>query len=276
MTVDENEQAMLLGKSTDYVFDYAPELLFPIAREQGRAALPVDASLMRGVDRWTAYELSWLNDQGIPQTAIAEFDFACQATHIVESKSFKLYLNSLNMTRFSSEDDLLKTLEVDLGRACGGALNIQLFHPDNYPVVTPSDYVCIDACIDGSDRDVVIYEPQASLIESKPSKGQHRYVSHVFRSLCPVTGQPDWASIYITIEGCELSSQALLAYLVSFRQHQGFHEQCIEQIYADIYVACEPNALSVYGRFLRRGGLDINPYRSNRSEPVPNIRQARQ
>jgi 7-cyano-7-deazaguanine reductase len=260
-----------LGKETAYQFSYDASLLFAIARGESRAdlALDEDALPFSGIDRWTAYELSWLNEKGMPQVAIAEFDFAADSPNLVESKSFKLYLNSFNQSRFSQKD-LLNTLTADLSACSGKAVKVSLFALGDEKLNrqnTGSDYRLLD------ELDVVCSEYDCnadilSLVDGKDvepteqnKQGEQLYCSHLFRSLCPVTSQPDWASVYIRVVGKPLQAESLLKYLVAYRNHQGFHEQCVEQICLELKALNAFSEIEVYARFLRRGGLDINPYR---------------
>lgn len=248
-----------LGKPTDYQFNYDADLLYPVPRRENRESLGfADHLPFVGVDVWTAYELSWLNDHGVPQVAIAEVVFPCEVVNLVESKSFKLYLNSFNQTCFADADQVRNTMQQDLSRCAGGEVKVCLYGVDDYPLVPQTDFVCLDQLAINCDQ----YQPQATLLNVASEVSSQKWCSHVFRSLCPVTGQPDWASIYIECTGKTLIKEDLLRYLVSYRLHQGFHEQCVEMIYRDIAALISPTALTVSARFLRRGGLDINPVRS--------------
>ena len=250
-----------LGKPTEYRFDYDASLLHPIARADGRQALQLTGALpFDGVDLWTAYELSWLDQHGKPQVAIAEFVFPCRSDNLIESKSLKLYLNGFNQTRFACVDAVCSTLVQDLSAACGAAVTVQLYPAaGGLPVAEAGGYTLLDTLDVSCDR----YEVDAGLLSTGSEVITARWCSHLFRSLCPVTGQPDWASIYIDYLGPAPDPAGLLRYLTSFRQHQGFHEQCVEQIFVDMLRVCRPQQLTVSARFLRRGGLDINPLRSN-------------
>lgn len=293
----------LLGKNTSYQFNYDASVLYPIPRCEGRQLLGIGEKLpFTGVDQWTAYEFSWLNTDGLPQVAIVEFIFPCTALNLIESKSFKLYLNTFNQTIFSNRDKVQQTLFADLSKVCGAPVEITLFEPNTYPIATSvvkqNEFILIDQQLITCTH----YLPEASLLfllpskkpskkpSRKPSKNSNKesntkaneekiekkLYSQLFRSLCPVTGQPDWASIYIHYKGQEIAEQSLLQYLVSFRNHQGFHEQCVEQIFTDIMQQCMPDELMVYARFLRRGGLDINPLRSTSPCMMPTFRDPRQ
>ena len=257
---DAFENGIPLGKDTEYQFDYDATLLFPIARQQGRDQIPLAADSLpfTGFDRWTAFELSWLNEHGVPQVAIAEFDFPHSSQFIIESKSFKLYLNSFNQTVIADKFTLIDILQRDLSAACNGHVVARLMAVDDYPVAEPDGFQCLDELPITCKH----YQPNASLLTIDNASGKWQLKSHLLRSLCPVTGQPDWASVYIEYSGKRINPESLLAYIISYRNHQGFHEQCVEQIFCDIHKHCSPEQLTVYARFMRRGGLDINPIRS--------------
>lgn len=265
-----------LGEDTAYQFSYDASLLFPIARNESRKSLVLSG--FNGIDRWTAFELSWLDCSGKPQVAIAEFDFDANSENLVESKSFKLYLNSLNQTRFKSQEQLVTTMREDLSRCSGKPVEINLFALSD---VKFTDRKSGDSnkfmLLDELDVCCDIYDRDASLLTVKKEVDVQYYASHLFRSLCPVTSQPDWASVFITVNGKMLCEKSLLQYLVSYRNHQGFHEQCVEQIFLDLKALGVFEEISVYARFMRRGGLDINPLRTTASLPViPEIFDARQ
>lgn len=266
-----------LGKETCYSDSYDANLLCPIPRVKARQSAQAPESLpFVGVDVWTAYELSWLNLDGLPQIAIVEFIVPCDSDSIVESKSFKLYLNSFIQTKFSSMEEVESHLVKDLSAATGSIVEVTLYELGEYQGIQPISEpqgVCIDR------QPVVIdsYTPDASLLrtEANGSINETLY-SHLLKTNCPVTDQPDWASIYIFYQGNKIDQAGLLKYIVSYRQHQDFHEQCVEQIFLDIMSACSPTQLSVYARYMRRGGLDINPFRSTHSLRPPLFRQVRQ
>jgi 7-cyano-7-deazaguanine reductase len=262
------EPELPLGKTVAYDAAYDPDLLFPIARAV--AALP-----MHGWDVWNAYELSWLDAIGKPMVAWAEFWIPATSPNIVESKSFKLYLNSLNQHRLASAEALQAMLERDIARCLGAELAVRLHVPRDW------DGLAIRApggrCLDDLPVAIEYYEPAPQLLRLQSERVvEERLFSRLLRSRCPVTGQPDWATVSIYYRGPEIDSAALLAYIVSFRQHQDFHEQCIERMFVDISRHCAPQRLSVYGRYVRRGGLDINPYRSTDIGQPLNLRDARQ
>ncbi|WP_426103436.1 NADPH-dependent 7-cyano-7-deazaguanine reductase QueF [Massilia sp. TSP1-1-2] len=267
-----------LGKSAAYQTQYAPELLFPIPRQQKRDELQLTGTLpFFGVDIWNAYELSWLNMRGKPQVAIATISAPADSPNIIESKSFKLYLNSFNQTRLANTDALLALLREDLSNGFGAPVHIVLTQPDGFEGVKMGE---LDGLLlDRLDVDIDQYSPSPSLLSSARGEApvEEKLVSHLLKSNCLVTGQPDWASVQIRYVGPQIEQEGLLKYLIGFREHNEFHEQCVERIFVDILRQCAPQKLAVYARYTRRGGLDINPWRSNFSGPPPkNLRTARQ
>ncbi|MFT6431420.1 MAG: 7-cyano-7-deazaguanine reductase [Halopseudomonas sp.] len=268
-----------LGKSSAYVSVYTPSLLYPIPREPKWQELGLEADNLpfHGADVWNCYELSWLAPSGKPVVAAAEFVFPLKAKRIVESKSFKLYLNSFNQTVFRDRAEVLHTLESDLSVAAQGPVMVRLLTMDQLHGAGMAQFP--GECIDDVDLAIDCYEYDASLLELASAGGFAREVlhSHLLKSNCPVTGQPDWASIAITYSGRRLDHSALLRYLISFRQHADFHEQCVERIFTDLLPLLGERAeLTVYARYVRRGGLDINPYRSTAASFPENLRVARQ
>jgi 7-cyano-7-deazaguanine reductase len=229
----------------------------------------------QGWDIWNAYELSWLDTRGKPLVACAEFWMPATSPNIIESKSFKLYLNSLNQQRFADSDELRMTLQRDLQQCLGAELEVNLQLPEYWGESEEGPQV--GCCLDELPVAIEHYLPAPELLRLQSEQVvSERLFSRLLRSRCPVTGQPDWATVQIDYTGAAIDRAGLLAYIVSFRQHQDFHEQCIERIFADIMQRCAPQRLSVYGRYLRRGGLDINPYRSSGAERPPNRRSYRQ
>ena len=269
---------LTLGKKTEYANQYDPSLLQPVPRSLNRDDLNLGEVLpFLGCDIWTLYELSWLNDKGLPQVAIGEVSIPATSANLIESKSFKLYLNSFNQTRFSCWDDVVKRLHDDLSACAGEAVDVTLRSVDDY---TDSLIVTMNGeCIDDQDIDIVSYEFDRNLLAGA-ANGEwvtESLHSHLLKSNCLITNQPDWGSVEIHYTGKQLDREALLRYLVSFREHNEFHEQCVERIFTDITQFCQPQSLTVYARYTRRGGLDINPYRSNISrQPNHNQRMARQ
>ncbi|ESP91638.1 NADPH-dependent 7-cyano-7-deazaguanine reductase QueF [Pseudoalteromonas luteoviolacea] len=271
-------KASVLGKTTEYASQYDATLLHPIARKLNRDQIAVDEQALpfKGEDTWTGYELSWLNSKGKPQVAVATFVFPCQSSHIIESKSFKLYLNSFNQTRFTSEEEVHKYLTSDLSQAANCDVTVTLYGPDEYNCLPFTQLP--GECIDELDIEVDAYSPEEGILaHSEQSEVSETLYSHLLKSNCLITSQPDWASIVIRYQGQQICKESLLKYLISFRDHNEFHEQCVERIYCDIQRALKPKKLEVYARYTRRGGLDINPYRSSEQDATRfNIRVNRQ
>ncbi|HMM66326.1 MAG TPA: NADPH-dependent 7-cyano-7-deazaguanine reductase QueF [Dokdonella sp.] len=260
-----------LGKQAAGSAHYDPGLLFPIARAGKRAELGIGASLpFHGVDIWNAWELSWLDARGKPRVAIGEFRIPAASANLIESKSLKLYLNSFNQHRCETRDDLQAMLVRDLSAAAGSAVEVALTDI-TAPAINPLTDL-EGRCIDGLDIAVDRYgPPDPGLLGLAPDGGEteERLVSHLLKSNCPVTGQPDWASIQVHYAGAKLDDAGLLRYLISFRLHDDFHEQCVERMFSDIQRRCAPRRLTVQARYTRRGGLDINPWRSNFDQGRP-------
>jgi len=273
-----------LGKASPYADQYDASLLFPLPREPKRIEIGIKGSLpFLGADLWTAFELSWLNLRGKPQVALAHITVPCESTHIVESKSFKLYLNSFNNTRFENADAVRDRIRNDVGAAIwqGGAVQsspgVRLLLPELFDCEPVQELDGLS--IDRLDVECSRYEPAPDLLtaafDEKPV--DETLVSNLLKSNCLVTGQPDWGSVQIRYNGPQIDQAGLLQYIVSFRNHNEFHEQCVERIYTDIMARCKPAKLMVYARYTRRGGLDINPWRSSHPQlPPPNVRTARQ
>lgn len=263
-----------LGQQAKYVSQYSPHLLHPIARSQSRDALLAGAKLpFSGVDIWTAYEMSWLDGNGKPQVATGDFVFPAESEAIVESKSFKYYLNSFNQTRFKSWRAVRDTIAKDLSKAVNAPVEVELQKLNRAQAIDMLPGECIDEC----EAVIDTYHPDVSLLKTGERTFAEKMVySHLLKSNCPVTGQPDWASVWIKYSGTEIVSESLLKYIVSFREHQDFHENCVEKIFCDITRQCKLEKLTVYARYTRRGGLDINPFRTNCAEPVPEFRVIRQ
>lgn len=264
-----------LGKLTEYVSNYSPNLLFPIARQVSRQALSLGSVLpFCGVDVWTAYEISWLDDCGKPQVAIAEFSIPCDSEFIVESKSFKLYLNSFNQSRFSSLLQVADTLIKDLSLVVGVTVSVNLCRlPDFRRTIDSPQGTLIDDLVVSIEH----YHPEPGLLTVGEEIVEEILYSDLLKTNCPVTGQPDWASVQIAYRGSKIDRENLLRYIVSFREHQDFHEHCVERMFVDILTRCQPEKLSVYARYTRRGGLDINPFRTtDAAEIPPSLRLVRQ
>ena len=273
-----------LGKAAIYQDQYDPSLLFPIPRAPKRAELGLNGSLpFLGADMWTAFELSWLNLRGKPQIALAHVTIPCETLNIVESKSFKLYLNSFNNTRFADATDVLERLRADLteavwrGTVPQASVGVALRGPEQFDSEPVHELDGLS--LDRLDLECVHYQPAPELLTTVPDAPpvSEVLVSNLLKSNCLVTGQPDWGSVQISYFGAPIVQEGLLQYLVSFRNHHEFHEQCVERIFMDILTRCKPHKLSVYARYTRRGGLDINPFRTNHPQRLPvNTRTARQ
>ena len=282
MNTPEHSQ---LGKSSAYADQYDPSLLYPLERQSQRNTLGLTAGRLpfMGADFWTGYELGWLNPRGKPQIAMARFVVPCDSTHIVESKSFKLYLNSFSNTRFDDMTAVRERLRADLGAAIwhGGAIRasvgVQLIPPEQFERESVQE---LDGLLlDRLDIECDQYQPQAQYLSANTDEQPvtETLTSHLLKSNCLVTGQPDWGSVRISYHGPQIDQEGLLKYIVSFRNHNEFHEHCVERIYMDIWMRCKPTKLSVYARYTRRGGLDINPFRTSHPQGLPaNIRTARQ
>lgn len=264
-----------LGRQTDYVSVYAPQLLFPIPRAESRALLGIGATLpFYGVDIWTGYEVSWLDALGKPVVAIAEFSIPCDSKFIVESKSFKLYLNSLNQTRFDSAAQVETLITKDLTGVTGADVLVSIMPLS--ASLRAAQHLAEIAEVEGEVLDDLViavdaYHPMPELLTTETEIVDECLVSHLLKTNCPVTGQPDWASIVIRYKGNKMQRENLLRYIISFREHQDFHEHCVERIFNDIARICKPEELVVYARYTRRGGLDINPFRSSSPDIEPEL-----
>ncbi len=263
---------------TEYPREYSPHLLQPIPRAEGRHRLGIAAALpFSGEDIWNAYELSWLNLKGKPVAAIGEFRVPATSPNMVESKSLKLYLNSLNGTGYETIAAARETIADDLSRLCGADVRVRIRPADAtepYEQGKPAG-----RCIDSADMEISNYEldPQLLLNGSDlRSEVSETLYSNLLKTNCPVTGQPDWATVLIRYRGPKIRRRRLLAYLISYRRHAEFHEQCVERMFLDLQHFCQPRSLTVYARYLRRGGLDINPFRSNFEAAPRNVRLPRQ
>jgi len=276
--MNEIEANLPLGKTTVYASNYDARLLCPVPRQLKRDELGLGSPLpFHGVDIWNAYEISWLDLHGKPVIAMGEFRFACESACLVESKSFKLYLNSFNQTRFADFETVRALLSQDLTGASGAPVDVRLISPAEFAAERIG--VLPGRCIDDSALVEPGYDLDPALLAGAADPGvlaDESLHSHLLKSNCLVTRQPDWASVLIRYRGPRIDPAALLRYLVSFRQHNEFHEQCVERIFADLMQHCQPQQLSVYARYTRRGGLDINPFRSNFESEVDNVRLARQ
>lgn len=281
MSSYDNHQALsglTLGKTTDYRDTYDASLLQGVPRSLNRDPLGLKADNLpfHGADIWTLYELSWLNANGLPQVAVGQVELDYASLNLVESKSFKLYLNSFNQTRFASWDEVRSTLQRDLSACAQGAVSVTLYRVDELEGQPVAHFAGL--CIDDQDIAIDNYEFDAALLTDAASGEvvEETLVSHLLKSNCLITHQPDWGSVQIQYRGSKIDREKLLRYLVSFRHHNEFHEQCVERIFTDIQRFCQPESLSVYARYTRRGGLDINPWRSNTDFVPATGRLARQ
>ncbi len=263
-----------LGKEQAYPQEYDPNLLVSIPRAENRQHyLNENSPQFVGEDIWTAYEVSWLDAKGKPIVRIAEFSFSAASDCIVESKSFKYYLNSFNQSRFESEEQVVARLQEDLSKASGAPVSISL---GSLNQAFQSEALS-GVCVDDLPVEITNYTPSKTLLlQDEPFVVDDELYSHLLKSNCPVTGQPDWATVWIRYSGKRIFPESFLRYIVAYRNHQDFHESCVEKIYADIWEQCSPAALTVYARYTRRGGLDINPLRSNVECDVPFRRLLRQ
>jgi 7-cyano-7-deazaguanine reductase len=260
-----------LGQKTAYISSYDASLLFPIARSESRKALGISSDLpFYGYDIWTGYELSWLNTKGKPVIAVAEFKIPCDSPCIIESKSFKLYLNSFNQTRFSGLNDVKNILLKDLSAVAGSDVGVDLRSLSDSNLLVDVTHNAL--CLDNLDINVDVYHPDPSLLIADASNEVAEVLcSHLLKSNCPVTGQPDWATVFVEYSGAKINHENLLRYVISFREHQDFHEHCVERIFVDLMRSCKPKTLSVYARYTRRGGLDINPFRATELAAAPSV-----
>ena len=273
-----------LGKASAYADQYDASLLFPIPRAAKRAEIGITgAPQFLGADLWTAFELSWLNPRGKPQVALAHITVPCETPNIVESKSFKLYLNSFNSTHFASAQDVQARIRADISEAAWrgaehpGTVGVKLLLPEQFDrePVHELDGLSLDRL----DIECTQYQPAPERLSANFDEApvSEVLVSHLLKSNCLVTGQPDWGSVRIAYSGPQIDQEGLLQYLVSFRNHNEFHEQCVERIFMDLWTRCKPIKLEVYARYTRRGGLDINPWRTSHPQALPsNTRTARQ
>lgn len=269
---EKREEGMLLGRQVPAVEHYSPELLHPMARSKARNALGLsDALPFHGVDIWHAYEMSWLGPGGMPVSRVGRFTMPASSPNMVESKSFKLYLNSLNSSVYDTPEQARSVIEADISRVVGEAVKLELFGPDDRAIEGRRP---TGDCLDDLSVKVPESEPQSSMLTHRDGAEMAEcFYTHVMRSLCPVTGQPDWATVWIAHRGQPWDRRALLAYLLAYRNHQEFHEQCVERIFCDIKRQLQPADLRIQAFYTRRGGLDINPYRSTdtRSNPLPRM-----
>jgi len=266
--------ALPLGQDVTYSAEYDPTLIAPIPRKLSRESLDINDELpFYGEDLWTGFELSWLQPSGVPTAYIARFYIPADSENIIESKSFKLYLNSYNDTIFKSADSVRERLERDLSAAAKATVRVELDAVSSAVVAPLQISDSLGECVDDSPLQASVYEPTPELLKVSSETVEEVLHSHLLKSNCPVTGQPDWATVIVKYRGPKIERSAFLAYVVSFRHHQDFHEHCAERMFLDLMKHCQCEELQICTRYTRRGGLDINPYRSTR--PDDQITQAR-
>lgn len=275
---DESLSGLTLGQKTEYKSEYDPNLLQAVPRRLNRDSLGITVAqpFTIGADIWTLYELSWLNPQGVPQVAIADVSIDFRSENLIESKSFKLYLNSFNQTRFASLEEVQQRIQADLTKCASGQISVKIYKLSDFTQQPIVDFA--GECIDEQDIQIDSYQFSTEALQDIASGEvvEERLVSHLLKSNCLITSQPDWGSVQIHYVGKRLDREKLLRYIVSFREHNEFHEQCVERIFCDLMQFAKPEKLTVYARYTRRGGLDINPFRSNFESLPENQRMARQ
>ena len=275
---DNSLKSLKLGQKTEYASQYDRTLLQPVPRALNRDGLDITQNqpFTIGADIWTAYEISWLNEKGLPQVAIADIYLDYQSQNLIESKSFKLYLNSFNQSKFADFTAVQQTMQRDLSECAQGDVKVRL-NPVAVYDSQKIDHLQGD-CIDEQDIEITSYEFNADWLKDCVSDEivEEKLVSHLLKSNCLITNQPDWGTLHIHYVGKKINHEKLLRYVVSFRQHNEFHEQCVERIFCDLMHYAKPEKLTVYARYTRRGGLDINPFRSNFENLPENLRLARQ
>ncbi len=273
------DKKLELGQKSEYQAQYNPEKLFPIPRSRKRMEIGIDPEQppFNGFDLWNHYEVSWLNEKGKPIVGIAEIIYDCHSPNIIESKSLKLYFNTLNNSQFQSIAEVEEIIKRDLSQSVQADVSVK-FRALGETMPVPVQDRFIGECIDDLDISCSIYSVEPSFLTTSSAEVEETLYSDLLKSNCLVTYQPDWGSVLIHYKGPKINREGLLRYIVSFRNHNEFHEQCIERIFIDIINHCSPKELTVYGRYTRRGGLDINPYRTTNNSPeaIKNIRLPRQ
>jgi 7-cyano-7-deazaguanine reductase len=258
-----------LGKKTTYTTQYDPSLLFPIPRQLKRNEIGMTKPLVFfGNDVWHAYEVSWLDLQGKPQIAVGEFIIPCESEYLIESKSMKLYLNSFNQTKLASQNELKDLITADLENAIGSPASIQIIPIDEKNITTSTSMS--GQCLDQLDITIDRYTLHPDYLSTKATQASETLYTNLFKTNCLATRQPDWASLVVQYAGNQINHEGLLKYLISYRDHAGFHEHCVEQVFIDILQKCHPEKLSIEARYTRRGGISINPYRSTEKHFLPN------
>jgi len=274
--INELKKRSQLGKKAEYATHYNPKLLFAIPRQIKREEISISEHLpFYGLDIWNAYEVSWLNAKGKPMVAIAEIHVPCESTNIFESKSLKLYLNSFNSSHFDSAENVAQTIVADLSNVINSAVTVDLQLAQSFR------NTCFEKMpghnIDSLDIETNCYQSNPDFLSVADEIVTEELNTDLLKSNCLVTNQPDWGSVYINYQGKKINHEGLLKYIISLREHNEFHEQCVERIFMDIQRKCHPESLTVYARYTRRGGIDINPFRTTEKKfIVPNCRLARQ
>ncbi len=275
MVLTTENKYSTLGQTTEYTQTYSPHLLDPIPRALGRSKIDLKDPLpFTGMDIWNGFELSWLNPKGKPEIATSEFYFPHSTPNVIESKSLKLYLNSFNQTPFDSFERVEDVMKSDLSQAAGGDVEIKLIHPKKFSAAPIENFSGIT--LDNLDIETNTYNVNPNFLFTHPEIVEETLHSHLLKSNCLATGQPDWGSVYIRYRGKKIDHEGLLKYIISYRNHSGFAEHCVEKMFCDILRHCHPELLTIYIRYTKRGGLDINPFRSNFESSLKNFRLWRQ
>ncbi len=266
-----------LGRPVSAGSTYDPDQLRPIPRKFGRTTIGIINGRplpFLGEDIWNCWELSWLDSNGKPAIAVAEIRIPATTPNMVESKSMKLYINSFSMTRLESPKMVRQILARDISRITEGPVFVRLILPEDFGKIPINEPQGI--CIDQQNINITEFRVNPDLLIVEKQRVSETLFSRLIRTICPVTGQPDWATVYLTYTGPRIHPDSLLRYFISFRQHQGFHESCAEMMFCQIFQACKPDKLTLSARFTRRGGIDINPFRSTEISSGPNLRDFRQ
>lgn len=271
---DKQLQHLDLGKAVEYKQQYTPALLQPVPRTLNRQHLPTEDMPFNGVDIWNGYELSWLNPKGKPQVAVLQCAVPAESDNIIESKSFKLYLNSFNHSSFADLETVQQHIEKDLSQCAAAPVQVKLYSLAKFADIGITNLPGF--CIDDLDIEINQYAPVPEVLTTETAQVTETLHSHLLKSNCLITHQPDWGSVLIKYKGNKIIHETLLRYLISFRNHNEFHEHCVERIFCDIMTRCRPEKLTVLAQYTRRGGLDINPFRSNFEAPYSALRLVRQ
>ena len=256
---------------------YTPSLLESIPRQKQRQTLGVSEGALpfKGQDIWNAYEFTWLNQTGKPEVAVLQLQFSGKSSHLIESKSLKLYLGSFSNTAFADRAEVVRALESDLTLVTQAPVGVVLYTPEQVQQRGIGQLIGTNLDLQDIEINEYLWNPALLVLESAVARRESVY-THLFKSLCPMTGQPDFASILVQYNGNSISHKGLLRYLVSFREHAEFAEQVTERIFVDIMNRCAPERLAVSALYTRRGGIDINAYRTLDEEQPANVRLWRQ